>query len=352
MPIQTQFPTAFRKSYLKRFLVDRFVHSISAPMPSVVSSRPGPGKLVKSVDSANNASIANKQLVIGDAVDNSDPAYYWTKVNDDGFTEENNLALILYPRHAAMVGWSKSKTISLANLAYGASGRDAYVSGQIWNQVGTNSVDDVWIIVFSDTEVQYFIRRGPIIKLAFTTSLQGNIELFPTILGQVGELESIYTYKVTPVEPLVNIPTPTEGMTFTHPLNQYLVEFDIPNISGSSSNSIYLYVQDSNNKLLIQCAPNGQPSLYKVEAGVSTLISRMGNTGDIVNNSRMVVQFKPDSIFGTSSGSGTSFKAWVNGSGRFSTGSMPFADVTSGIFGLQPATLPVRNFKIWDMNYE
>lgn len=352
MPIQTQFPTAFRKSYLKRYLVDRFIHSVSAPLPSTTSASPGPGTFNKYADSGETFSIENKEFVVSSISSILDPAGYWTKSNGDGFSQTAGMALVLYPRHAPILGWSKDTTLTDENLIYGVSGRDIRIAGNVWDEVGSNSADDVWIIVFSETDAQFFIRRGPIVKLVFTWPLESVSSLYPTILGKVGELESIYLYNTEPAEPLVSITNPTAGTEFTHPTTEFMMEFDVTAFGGSFATNIDIYRQDDDNRIFVSIGPNGQMSLYRRESGTNTLVSRMSDTGDVKAGSKIKIHFKPDAMMGSSSGSGKSFKVWVDGKPRYSTGTMPFASLTSGKIFEVAAGIPIANFRIWNMQYE
>lgn len=349
MPIQTQFPTGFFKANLVYQLRDTLADNLIASQVDGSVATLGPGIRNVFADSGGNLSIEDGNLLIAARVDDLDPAMYWTKSDGLGFLRENGLALVAYHRNGTWVGWSNSTTLSTSALLYGAKGRDAYSKGISWTDALTNSGDDVHILVFGVSEVQHFVRRGPLEYLAFTYPLEPDETFFPAVLGKIAQLESLYVYRTTPALPLANIAVPAADVEFTHPQNEYLIEFDVINRSGSLTTSIILHQQDALNYLRLDIAPNGQVSLYRFEGGVSSLVSRMSDVGDVIAGSRIVVQMRPNSIFGTSNGSGTTFKGWVDGKLRASTGTAPFQTSTAGKFSAIAAGIPISNFKIWSM---
>lgn len=346
---RTSLITRISSSSLNILLRDEMTDTLAAGAVDGTNASPGPGVREVVADSASALNISDGMLSIAAAAGDLDPAMYWTDGDGNGFARAVGLALIAYHQGGAWVGWSNSATLATSALVYGAKGRDAYAGGTVWTEVLSNSGDDVHILVFGDTEVQHFIRRGLLEYLAFTYPLGGGDTLYPAVLGKEAQLDSLYVYTTTPAIPLVAIDTPMVDIEFTHPQEQYLIEFDVVNVSGSVATSIVLHQQDASNYLRLDVAPNGQLSLYRFEAGVSALVSRMSDVGDVVAGSRVVVQMRPAGLFVTSNGSGTTFKAWVNGKLRASTGTAPFKASTAGKFGAIAAGIPIANFKLWSM---
>lgn len=348
-PIQTQFPAGFLSNGNSIYqLRDALTDMLAAGEVDGTSSVPGPGKRMVVADSAGNLSIGNGLMTLSAVAGDLDPASYWTKSNGSGFARESGLALVAYHQRGVWVGWSNSTDLQTSSLIYGAKGRDSYVAGTAWTEVLPLG-DAVHIIVLTTTGAQHFARVGLNEYLVFTYPAGVDAELYPALLGKVASLENIYVYPVTPAVPLVDVSLPTTGLEFSHPQNSYLIEFDVLSVSGVTSSTIVLHQQDAENYLRIDIAPSRQMSLYRIEAGVTTLVSRMSDVGDVVNGSRVVVQMRPPSSFITSNGSGTTFKAWVNGKIRASTGTAPFGTSTSGNINSIAAGIPLANFKVWNM---
>lgn len=339
-----------RSTGLAYQLRDEFLSVQAAPMADVLNSVPGPGKLVKATDTGDNVSITNGDLVIAAAVDDTDPAYYWTKSDGSGFTRENGLALIVYPRGGGWFGWSNSVPPTPESIVYGVKGRDGYAGGIPWLQALPYE-ECAHILVLTETGAQHIVRTSGQEYLAMTYPLGSDDVLWPVVMGSPTNIEAAYIYLTAPAQPVVAIDTLEVGMEFTLPTGPYIIEFDVEEKGWVGENTtVTIHKQDDDNRLSLFYQPyTEQLSLNKHVDGATSLHTRLSDTETVKTGSHVVFQVYRGGIFTTTNGYPWA-KAIVDGIYLRGSSVPPFADQTAGRVEAISRDAVFRNFKIWEMN--
>lgn len=339
------FPYAGEGIYLLR---DEFLTDTGAPLSETVPSVPGPGTLVKSADTGNNASIANGKLSLAAVVGNADPAYYWQPQTGSGFSRVPSRALIAYAIGTPWLGWSKSTILSAANMAYGAKERSAYADGVEYSEALPIG-DPMHMIILRDTGALHVCRRGLSEFLCWTYPAGADATLWPAILGSVCDYDALYCYNVTPPTPTSELITPAQGNTFTHLTGSFLFEVTFLARSASADTVFTFRKQDDQNYLALYVTAGGSVGLYKCVGGVFSSLTAMFANGSVVAGTRLVIQWDPvpNQLVGTGS---NSFKAWAGSSYVCTTLSptVTFLQAsTAGIVTAKPSGTTLANLRCW-----
>ncbi len=344
MPIQTQFPSGFNQKYVRYLLRDRFLTAVSAPLPSTRIATPGPGSLVKVTDSNNDASIAGGQLRIPSVVGDLDPSYYWRQADSNGFSRVNGRALVISAQGSPWVGWSNSITLATSSLLYGAKERSVIDAGTEYQQALTTG-DPTHIIVLESTGAWHYCRHGTNEFRCWRYPSGNDAILWPAILGQTSNYDSIYVYDVTLPAVTSQLTTPAQGDPFSHPLSSFYFEVTVTTRSTNADTYISFARQDDDNRLFLVISPAGAVSLYKRVGGVQTTEKVIFGNGVITSGSRIIIQWSAPEQFVTTSGN--RFKVW--GGSSFYDSSLSAAAQTlldassSGLISIKPSNCTLTN---------